>query len=236
MPIPRIIHQTSASKKLSASALRFQKSFALLNQGWELRHYDDDEARKIIEQQLPDFLAAYDSFAYAIQRADMFRVAVVYLFGGVYADLDVKCLSSLEPIVNAKCIFPLEASSTGIIGNYMFASEAHHPFLFAILQKFKTTSTFVVGSDSDILKTTGPNAITELYNTYDNPPIEVIENHTGYCLHPSCRTISCHFGPYACHYHVGTWRTKKSRLLRILKRMYVSVSMMAFRLELTFRR
>lgn len=112
MPIPLIIHQTSASKMLSPQARRFRRSFATLNPGWKMKLYDDRDARSIIEAHLPDFLAAYDAFAHPIQRADMFRIAVVYLYGGVYADLDVRCLKPLDGIVAANCVFPLESATT----------------------------------------------------------------------------------------------------------------------------
>ena len=48
---------------------------------------------------MPQFLAKYDSISTAISKADFVRFAYMYVWGGVYADLDVECVNKLDVLL-----------------------------------------------------------------------------------------------------------------------------------------
>jgi hypothetical protein len=62
----------------------------------------DADNRALFEKHLPKYLPKYDSFTTSISKADFSRFAYLYVYGGVYADLDVECLRPLEFIFEAK--------------------------------------------------------------------------------------------------------------------------------------
>ena len=51
-----------------------------------------------VKKFFPEFAAAYMSFEHPchVMRADLFRYLVLYKFGGVYMDLDGKCVKSFD--------------------------------------------------------------------------------------------------------------------------------------------
>lgn len=53
-----------------------------------LKLWTDQSARSFIAENYPWFLETFDSYPYAIQRADVIRYFILAHFGGIYIDLD----------------------------------------------------------------------------------------------------------------------------------------------------
>lgn len=70
----------------------------------------------------------YSSLPQPIMRADFWRVAVVYVFGGYYSDLDIICNVNFNEMLDPlpKAIFTKEYNN---ISNFFFAAEPKHPVL-----------------------------------------------------------------------------------------------------------
>ncbi len=96
--IPKIIHQ---SYKTPAHPYphEWQESWQTNHPDWEYRFYTDADNRSLVEEHLPEFLEAYDLFPYNIMRADFARFLYMYLWGGVYVDLDYACLQPLDSLI-----------------------------------------------------------------------------------------------------------------------------------------
>ena len=65
-------------------------------QAWQSVHpeahyvfWDDTACRELMQAHFPDLVDVYDDLPYGVQRADMFRIAVLYHYGGIYADTDL---------------------------------------------------------------------------------------------------------------------------------------------------
>ena len=67
--------------------------------GAKIFFYDDQEALDFVETYYPEFLSVYLGYPSGILRADIWRVLVLYKFGGVYADIDVECLRPLDQLL-----------------------------------------------------------------------------------------------------------------------------------------
>jgi mannosyltransferase OCH1-like enzyme len=50
----------------------------------------------MIESELPEFLNTYDSLDRIVEKADFWRYAVIYVYGGVYVDSDVTCIKPVR--------------------------------------------------------------------------------------------------------------------------------------------
>ncbi|HYF35852.1 MAG TPA: glycosyltransferase [Prosthecobacter sp.] len=74
-------------------------SFAKWNPTWEPCFWTDEGCEALLREELPDFLPSYLAYPPGILRADIFRIAVLYLRGGVYADLDMGCLRPLDELL-----------------------------------------------------------------------------------------------------------------------------------------
>jgi hypothetical protein len=58
--------------------------------------YDDDDMRKMVQAYRPDLLRTYDGFNHPVERADVWRYLVVWVYGGLYVDSDVECMQSIR--------------------------------------------------------------------------------------------------------------------------------------------
>jgi mannosyltransferase OCH1-like enzyme len=141
----------------------------------------DKEISELFRNDLPQFVDFYENrLARVIEKADFARLAIVYVKGGIYADIDVECVKSLRPLLNTdKAIMgmePVEHAKTlysreKYLCNAIFLSPARHPFWLRLMNKIVkkySPSTGVFGS-------TGPMFFTKLWeknpNLFDNVEI-----------------------------------------------------------------
>lgn len=105
MSTPKILWQTWKSKT------DIPKRLAKFNQMWRDTHpdyewilLDDDDLRDMVEKITPQYLEAYDGFEHFIERVDFARYAILYCYGGVYSDMDVKPLKRIDRFVESNKI------------------------------------------------------------------------------------------------------------------------------------
>ena len=174
--IPKIIHQTWKSKELPVWARRPVKSWKEKNPGWTHILYDDDDMERIVEEHYPQILPYYREMK-PIQKADVFRYVIIFAKGGVYADLDVSCLVSIDDWSRSVGVYDKRAVDL-IIGfesvqtkkgwekyfaaefqlcQWVFAGAKHHWAFDAVLREIITY--FQRGENAkskSVIKSTGP--------------------------------------------------------------------------------
>lgn len=226
--IPKIIHFVFLNTKepIPQFFKKCLKRTEKFHPGWEVIIYDKHDAERIIKEYVPELLPIYNGYGHYVQRADIIRAILVFVFGGFYMDLDMFCLKSLDGLLTNQLIIPQERNIPskwkkrwsiieGIsvkhelrLGNYMFGGIPKHPFwLFYFKESLKVAS-MNVKTEGDILESTGPSLLTRVYHTYKYhfPEITILKNSDRWCLCGTHKEISCHFGNYAAHIHQGTWR------------------------------
>lgn len=222
MKIPSIIHLIFLRKTEPFPALfnRCEMRIRAIHPSWNVRRIDEDYALCFLQEYLPEYIGAYGQFKHNVQRADFLRLALVYVFGGFYMDLDMLALTPLDDLRShslvlgeEKTVSQEEKARLGLkhdkrIANYMFGAEPRHPFMKCVMERMMEFSTVPIHSQQELLDTTGPGLLTDMY--WDNvdkfQDITLLENRERWCLVPGHHEISCHFGDYAAHLHAGTWR------------------------------
>jgi glycosyltransferase involved in cell wall biosynthesis len=216
--IPKIIHQTGRSRNISREDEAYQRRLRILHPKWQYRFYDDGDCRATVEHYLPSFIPLYDSYPRSIQRADAFRIVALWAMGGFYLDLDVECLKSLDDLCEYRCVLGEELTLTKgeaeelghrnrmRVANYMFGTEAGHPFLVSVLSEMVKRSQRAIRTEDDVLESTGPALVSTVYGHWRDTfrDLVLLSNADRIC--PTCLRVSCHFGNYAKHHHAGTWR------------------------------
>ena len=101
MKIRKIIHQTWKTHDIPREIYRAEwiESWKRCHPDWEYRFWTDADNRRLIAEHFPEFLETYDEYPADILRADAVRYFILYQYGGVYADLDYRCLRNLEPLL-----------------------------------------------------------------------------------------------------------------------------------------
>jgi mannosyltransferase OCH1-like enzyme len=97
MRIPQQLWQTSKSSSLSKRARKLQDSWRSLNPSLNITLMNDTEAAGFISSFYGQEIAAlYAAYPLGVMRADFWRYAILYAYGGVYSDIDTECTQPLE--------------------------------------------------------------------------------------------------------------------------------------------
>eukprot|EP00877_Chromochloris_zofingiensis_P006659 jgi/Chrzof1/2246/Cz11g08085.t1 len=137
--IPKIIHQSWKNRDLPLAFQAGRESWVQHNKGWDYKLWTDEDNQQLVATHFPWFLHTYDSFARNIMRADVARYMYMYMYGGVYADLDVECLKPMDSLLKGHgAVLAYMGNDTSwehSIPNAFMASVPQHPFWLMVLFK-----------------------------------------------------------------------------------------------------
>lgn len=171
--IPHIIHQIADSERIPDNFFLSMRSFVKYNPTWEYRFWTYNSGYNFLVKYHPYLADLYDSFGEGdVKKSDLLRLAVLYEYGGLYADLDVTNLRSLN-ITTTKyaCIIPTEAFEHAAIiyrEAFMLTTSVmlcrpKHPFLERVLLHLQ-----LADPRGHPVGTTGPAYLTKMFKLYAN--------------------------------------------------------------------
>mgnify|MGYP003117119502 CR=1 FL=1 len=191
--IPAILHQTWKEKD-SGKYKSCVDSWEEYMPNLKRRLYLDDEIDETVKLIVPHFFSLYNEFNYFIEKIDFFRYAVLWKYGGVYADMDLECLMDINELMDGKVVLPVENSfGRNMIGQYFMISPPNHPiwmdFMYYIIKNYSPKK-YVTYS-------TGPDAFTAFIKLHK----EKYDDIKYLC--------GLQNGPYVLHRCTGVWRTSE---------------------------
>ncbi|KAG6012558.1 hypothetical protein E4U54_007455 [Claviceps lovelessii] len=98
--IPKIFHQSWKSLDLPAKFQEWSLSCRQKHKDWEWVIWTDEDNLRLVQQHFPWLEEVYNALPGPIYRADLSRYLYMYIYGGVYADLDTECLLPTESLEN----------------------------------------------------------------------------------------------------------------------------------------
>ena len=135
--IPRNIFQTWEIKDISEGFKLLTQSWTTKNQNYAYFLFDDNERKQFIKKNFDERI--YDTYCRIIPgafRADLWRYCILYIYGGVYVDIDTLCFGSLDLFLTEDVEFmaPIDLNNCPYLGKYnlsngFIASVAKHPIL-----------------------------------------------------------------------------------------------------------
>ena len=126
---PVLLHQTQATHNLTAQMRSWQHSWEVLGFRTQLAdnaHCREDMRQLVALTGVRDYLTVYDALETAVQRSDMWRYAALYLFGGVYADIDVVAEPAMAELLNSNM------NRSGVV----FVESLPSPWLIGFIARF----------------------------------------------------------------------------------------------------
>jgi mannosyltransferase OCH1-like enzyme len=141
--IPKIIWQTHENKY--EDLLPFQKNvtntWKNLNPGWEYSYVSAEERSKEV-QEYDDFLYECYKQCSGINQAEIWRIVVLYKYGGFYADMDSVCTMPLDSVISQNynnkeiiCSPPGFQIGSGYINDSNFAAVKNSKMIKLIINK-----------------------------------------------------------------------------------------------------
>ncbi len=146
----------------------------LLMEGWQrhnpqLRHelFDEARARGFLALNFgAEIAAAFDYCHHAAMKSDVFRLAYLFLHGGVYVDADEACRRPLEPVFDAleeaECVLYLRSGVQPYINNSFIAARPQARVIGTALREVtdRLRAARASGQRTDIWHSSGPGALT----------------------------------------------------------------------------
>ena len=182
--IPKIIHQTWKDSEIPRKFMKWVQSWLAMNPEWEYWLWTDQSARELIAKSYPLLLNVYDNYPEAIRRADALRYVILYEFGGVYADMDMESLKSLDPVARKyACFLPQEpyehpilyTNFEHLVINALMGCRAGHPFMKQVINNLENFAHMWSVMDS-----TGPHFLTNMFTQYSHKNISVTDENGAY--------------------------------------------------------
>jgi hypothetical protein len=98
---PKILHQTWKTRDLSGiEEFRLcAESWKRLHPDYDYRLWDDRDNEEFVREHFEAYFPTWRAFDKNIKRLDSIRYMWMYVYGGIYADLDLECLRSLDGLL-----------------------------------------------------------------------------------------------------------------------------------------
>jgi mannosyltransferase OCH1-like enzyme len=193
MNFPKNIFQTWKTKDVPDNWKEGQQSVINMNPGWNYTLLTDTDNDRIVRENFPDFYPYFISLKYPIQRADAVRYCVLYLYGGIYLDLDFICNKSFDDLSIEKEIGLTYTNSMGIIHYYeieFIISQPKCEFWLKVLNEIKKPLPFYkkINRNIEIMYKSGPLLVTGLVKKYPEYVQTLTNNISVKCTY--CQDIS----------------------------------------------
>ena len=192
-------------------------------------HYNPGYSYHIIDKNEMDnivYTSLYKNYEHCIQKCDFARYYILYNYGGIYMDTDIKMTKSLNDLyikypygkvfLCTECILTDDQVSRITqdnkirnnipehnvrIANYFIISlHSYHPFWKEVFELLYERFHLQVTSDYDIIYTTGPDIITTAYHNYISKNVKP-DNSVILLGIDECKE-------YFTHQALGSWRNK----------------------------
>ena len=135
--IPRNIFQTWSTKNISSNFKTLSETWCIKNPNYAYFLYDDDDCEQFIKKYFE--IKVYNSYRRLIPgafKADLWRYCILYIYGGIYVDMDTICLNPIDKFLNEDIEFmtPIDLNNgintgTHNLFNAFIASIPKHPIL-----------------------------------------------------------------------------------------------------------
>lgn len=144
LTIPRRIFQTWKTHSVPEKWKTSPDSIKIYMPSWKHVLFDDQDNLQFVQDFFPEYVDLFVHLRYPIQRADFIRYCYLFIYGGVYADLDIEFISPIDNLfVNVNnendpnIVYLLKAPKNfaGHYTNFFMASTPRNPFWLVVLRE-----------------------------------------------------------------------------------------------------
>lgn len=140
--IPKHIYQTWKFKHVSDELEKIVISWKTWNPDYTYTRMDDEECLEFIRANFDESVClAYTRIIPGALKADLWRYCVLYIYGGIYVDLDTICMNSLDKFIGANdFVTVIDLNRNPREGNHnlfntFIASVPKHPILLGCINR-----------------------------------------------------------------------------------------------------
>lgn len=225
--IPPIIHQiwiqgySSIPPELKIEHANCKK----INNNFEHILWTDGKIKELLKNNFSEnVLSLYNSFTVMAQKADLARYAILYVYGGIYLDMDIVCRKNLEAFLT-KSVFFTPYIFSKILKRYMnntIGTVPKHPLFMMCIQNILSKN-----DHSNIIKSTGTGLFYDTVQAYlktGATDINIIDRKYLYpcdIYHDESCAYNC-TECYVAHTSYSSW-SRKLQIIKFLRQNLVLI-------------
>jgi hypothetical protein len=133
--IPKIIWQTISTNRVPSIIKKYSDSWIDLNPEYEYRFFDNEDIIDFLKKDFPEYVGPYNKLKYGASKADLWRYLIIYKYGGVYADMDCKCLNSLRNWIDPTASLVTQLGINKDLCQWLIISEPKNPVFLKAAQQ-----------------------------------------------------------------------------------------------------
>lgn len=158
-----------------------------INYDFEIKIWNGKECYLLVQKYFPEKVDLYNSFKYPIQRCDMARLMILYIYGGIYSDIDrysIKSYNILLSKYKEYNVILTKYKYNMYITNDIMICNKNNKFIYNCVNniiKYNTQFSYL-----DIFLSTGPFFITYQYYIYSIKDIIIIQDELSPCGYCDC--------------------------------------------------
>jgi len=174
--IPKKLHFTYASEDLPERYQKNLKAWKRACPSWEFCFYSDKKVYQFFKEHFSQYYAELQKVTCGAMLADFFRYAVLYVYGGLYADIDTIPLKEIpQEWLSFSSVIGHEVQTENweFFCQWTLLSKPKNPLFKEALekafQKFKALD-YCVDNVDKVLETAGPLFFTSIVKKHRNDP------------------------------------------------------------------
>mmetsp|Transcript_16940 Transcript_16940/g.36731 ORF Transcript_16940/g.36731 Transcript_16940/m.36731 type:complete len:395 (-) Transcript_16940:128-1312(-) len=145
--IPRLIFQSWKTTELKPNLCRLVLEWSRMNPEYDYFLFDDDAADAFVRTEYGrEIFSSYACVKVGAAKCDVWRLLVIYLFGGIYFDADVRLRVPFEEwdwgnrsVVTARsCTAARKKHPGGCAHQWGLIYAPHHPVIYAAIRETLT--------------------------------------------------------------------------------------------------
>jgi mannosyltransferase OCH1-like enzyme len=171
--------------------------------------WTDEDIDAMARSRFSWFYPLFSDFPSQIYRADAARYMMLYLYGGVYIDMDMEVMKDFYPILEKDRVSIVGSPFPNVekVQNSLMASPPHHPFWLEVLRDIAGAA--VVMRDS-VLDCTGPRMLDRVMEIHGRGivvlPVDEFNPAPEGSIYNATRWRRD--DPYTRHLYTATWRDR----------------------------
>lgn len=186
-PIPKTIHTSFKTyESIPKEYNEVFKSWKVTNPDWEVNFYSYKDNDLLVKNNFPWLYDTYKNFYFDEQRLDMAKACYLYLYGGLYVDVNYLPLANIDPLFyksNAELYFAYynDSNENRIVTSFI-ASKPKSSFWLTYLKNIIGDKGYIFSSKYGIINsTTGSQKITDLVKSYNGTVGKLPYNEINSC-------------------------------------------------------
>jgi mannosyltransferase OCH1-like enzyme len=113
----------------------YSDSWIERNPEYEYRFLDDEDIWRFIRNEFPQYMDGYKKIKHGAVKADFWRYLIIYKYGGVYADIDCRCVVSLKNWVHPESRWVTQLGVNRDVCHWLIITVPANPVLKRAAEK-----------------------------------------------------------------------------------------------------